>query len=492
MSRPLNNIIDRRGKAGILGLSLPLWVFVLVFLATLATAQNILTDQDPFWHVAAGNWIIAHRAVPHRDVFSFSMAGAPWIAHEWLSEVVLAAVYDLAGWGGLVVLAALVFAATLAVLLALLLRYLPPSLSLLGVIGAFGLAIGHLHVRPHIFGLLLLVIWLGALVAARQEERAPSPVYALLMLLWANLHGGFILGLGLAALFAGEALFEANDRASFRRAARGWGLFLALSVVAALITPNGVAGLLFPLRVMQMPFAMATINEWKSPDFQYPQPLEAWLLLAILGALIAGLRLPVTRITMFLLLLHEALAHRRFGEIFGLAAPLLFAPALGLQLRDTAFAALDRRLDAHSGASRPLGWTIAAVAVFAATAVTPRAGLGNEDHPFAPRAAVQFAVAHQLTGPVFNDYEFGGYLIFSGIAPFIDGRADLYGDAFLKRAATAGELPGLLQQYAITWTLIEPQDARVALLDHLAGWERAYADDIAVIHIRVPAPAAGR
>lgn len=489
MSSPLNNIIGRRGRAAGWGLSLPVWVFVLAFLATLVTARSILTDQDPFLHVAAGNWIIAHRAVPYRDLFSFSTAGAPWVAHEWLSEVVLAAVYDLAGWGGLVALAALVFAATLAALLAMLLRYLPPMPALLGVIGAFGLAIGHLHVRPHIFGLPLLVVWLGALVAARQDERAPPPAYALLMLLWANLHGGFILGLGLAALFAGEALFEANDRASFLGAARGWGVFLVLAILAGLVTPNGATGLLFPVRVMQMPFAMATINEWKSPDFQYPQPLEIWLLLAILGALISGLRLPVTRVAIFLLLLHEALAHRRLGEIFGLAAPLLFAPALAPQLRGTAFAALDHRLDAGGGPSRPLGWGIAAIVVLAATAVTLRVGISNENQVFAPTAAVEFAKAHRLTGRVFNDREFGGYLIFSGIAPFIDGRADMYGDDFMQRAATPGELPGLLQQYAIAWTLIEPQDARVALLDHLAGWQRVYADDIAVIHVRTPAPA---
>jgi hypothetical protein len=238
----LNYIAERRGAAEFCGLALPLWVFLLAFGATLATAHNILTDQDPFWHVAVGHWIIAHRAVPHQDVFSFSMAGTPWVAHEWLAEVVLAAVYDLGGWGGLVVLAALVLAASLAVLCDLLLRYLPAAAALIGTIGAFGLAIGHLHVRPHIFGLLLLVIWLGALVEARRQERAPPLAYALLMLLWANLHGGFILGLGLAALFAGEALFEANDRVSFWRAARAWGLFLVLSMLAALVTPNGMAG----------------------------------------------------------------------------------------------------------------------------------------------------------------------------------------------------------------------------------------------------------
>jgi hypothetical protein len=201
--------------------------------------------------------------------------------------------------------------------------------------------------------------------------------------------------------------------------------------------------------------------------------------------------LPVTRIAIFLLLLHEALAHRRFGEIFGLAVPLLFAPALAPQLRGMA-SALDRRLDGWAGRSKALGWAAVVVVVLAATGVTLRAGISNEDHRFAPTAAVRFAQAHQFTGPVFNDYEFGGYLIFSGIAPFIDGRADVYGDAFLQRAATAGLLPTLLQQYAIAWTLLDPRDARVALLDHLAGWQRAYADDNAVIHVRAPAAAGDR
>jgi len=91
-----------------------------------------------------------------------------------------------------------------------------------------------------------------------------------------------------------------------------------------------------------------------------------------------------------------------------------------------------------------------------------------------------------LTGPVFNDYEFGGYLIFSGIAPFVDGRTDVYGDAFLKRAATPNELPALLEQYAVAWTLLDPSDARTALLDHLPGWRQVYGDDIAVVHASNP------
>jgi len=465
------------------GVSLPLWVFLIAFGATLAMTRHILADQDPYWHIAAGRWIIAHGAVPHNDVFSYSMTGAPWTAHEWLSEVILAAVYDRFGWAGLVVVTAIAVATTFALLVWALLRYLPPSMALIAAIGAWGLCLAHLHPRPHVFGLLLLVIWLSVLVNARREECAPAPALALLMVPWANLHGGFIVGLVLGVLLAGEAMFEAADTPSLLRAARGWGLFIAIALLAAVATPNGVSGLLLSFDLMRMPFALSMISEWKSPDFQYPQPLEAWLLLVLLGALFAGVRLPVTRIAIFLLLLHGGLAHRRFTEILGLAAPLLLAPALGTQLHATGMARLDRKLAAAT--NRAFGLALAGIAIAVATVVVLRSGLTNENHRLAPSAAVQFAKDHHLAGPVFNGYEFGGYLIFSGIAPFVDGRADIYGDAFLKRAATPSELPALLEQYAVAWTLLDPRDARVAVLDHLLGWRRVYEDDTAVVHMRV-------
>jgi hypothetical protein len=84
---------------------------------------------------------------------------------------------------------------------------------------------------------------------------------------------------------------------------------------------------------------------------------------------------------------------------------------------------------------------------------------------------------------VFNDYAFGDYLIYRGIAPFVDGRADMYGDAFIKRYRQIEKLPSLLTQYGITWTLLDPDDPRVTLLDYLPGWRRAYADEIAVVHV---------
>jgi hypothetical protein len=111
-----------------------------------------------------------------------------------------------------------------------------------------------------------------------------------------------------------------------------------------------------------------------------------------------------------------------------------------------------------------------------------------------PTAALAAVEATHVTGQVLNDYGFGGYLIFAGIAPFIDGRAELYGDEFIKRYVQAmllesNELPKLLEQYGIVWTLIAPERPAALLLDHLPGWRRLYADDVAVVHVRTnPAP----
>ena len=97
---------------------------------------------------------------------------------------------------------------------------------------------------------------------------------------------------------------------------------------------------------------------------------------------------------------------------------------------------------------------------------------------------------HHIEGAVLNDYGFGGYLIFSGRRPFIDGRAELYGDAFIRRYTeavllTSDDLPEILRQYRIAWTLLEPSRPAVRLLDRLPGWRRLYADDVAVVHARV-------
>jgi hypothetical protein len=128
-------------------------------------------------------------------------------------------------------------------------------------------------------------------------------------------------------------------------------------------------------------------------------------------------------------------------------------------------------------------------AVLAALSVAVLHGAAVRSDVATPAAALPAVEAVHVTGPVLNDYGFGGYLIFSGIPPFIDGRDELYGDEFFRRYVQAmllenDELPKLLEEYGIAWTLIAPERPAALLLDHLPGWRGLYADDVAVVHLR--------
>ena len=468
-----------------LAVSLPAIIGIIAFAATFGWARYLLNDPDIYLHIAVGRWIIAHHAVPHHDLFSYSLLGAPWVPHEWLAEVIMALLHDWLGWAGLVVMAAGSFAAMLALLQHALMRYLAPGHALIGTALAAGLCFPHLLARPHAFSLPLMVIWVAMLVAAAARGRAPPLLGCLVMVAWANLHSGFIIGLMIAALFGAEAVFDAADRHGALRAARDWAVFGALAVLASLVTPNGIAGLELPFDLVRMNFGLAFIAEWQSPNFQLGHPLEPWLMLILLGALTLGLRVPVTRIAMFFVLLHMALQHQRLAEVLGPVTPLLFAPALAPQLMGHPIPRLDQWLAGLAKRSSAGGAALAAAIVLTLGAAAVGIGFDHDEGTFAPRTALAAAAAHHPAGHVFNDINFGDYLIYSGAAaPFIDGRIDMYGDAFLRRYALLGEFPKLADEYQMDWAVLTPNNIHVPLLDNLPGWRRVYADAYAVVYLR--------
>lgn len=470
-------------------------VALLAWAAAIGRGGQLLRDPDVFSHIAVGRWILAHREVPAGDVFSHSMPGARWIAHEWLVEVATALLYDRLGWAALAVAGATCFAAALAILAYALLRYLPIAAMAAAALAAWGLCFPHLVARPHVVVFPLLVVWTAVLVAARADNRAPPPWHALglalVMVLWANIHGSHVFGLGLAGMFAAEAVFDAADRRAAWKAVRGWGVFLALALAAALATPHGLSGLLFPFEVQRMSYALSWIDEWQQPDMQRGHVLELWLMLVLLGALSLGLRLPVTRIVMVLVILHMALVHQRHAELLGLCAPLIVAPPLAAELRrlgDAPFArSLRDWLRAASSAGLRRGALAAAVVIAIGVGAWRLPGL-VVPNTYVPAAAVEAVKRAGITGRVFNGYDVGGYLMFAGIAPFIDGRLDMYGEPLLRRFNALADMPKLLADFDIGWTLFHPADPHVAELDRLPGWRRFHADAVAVVHVRSEAP----
>jgi hypothetical protein len=488
---PGRQVSDRAGAW-----TVPLLVGLGVFCVALVGARALLNDGDTLSHIAIGRWIIAHRAIPFHDPFTFTARGRTWVPHEWLAEVLFAVLYDRLGWGGVVAAAGLSGAAAFAFLTQALATTLGPRRAAIGALAAFALTEAHFLARPHALAWPLLVVWMAQVIGARDRGRVPSLVLLPVMILWCNLHGGFVVGLFFAGLLAAEAVLEA-PAAGRKAVIAGWGTFLAGATLAALASPNGVAALLLPFKMLGMNFALASISEWHSADFARFDPLEAWIALAILGGFTLTIRLPMSRILMVLLLLWMALVHVRNKELLGVVAPLLLAAPLARQLGPAAPAA-EPSAKRGGRAAFAAGAALAAAVIvgfFAGAWALDRRGLAPRAD-IAPGAALAAARRAGLDGHVFNSVRFGGYLMLEDVPTFVDGRADLFGDAFLQRYVAATRaignwLPELLDQYAVRWTLLEPSAPAVGLLGHLPGWRQIYADPYTVIHTRQePSPAA--
>ncbi len=460
----------------------PAWLIgaaaALVLLALALFDPRLLNDGDTYWHLAAGNWMLDHHQVPHTDPFSFTRAGAPWQAHEWLAEVVMALAFRLGSWSGLVTL----YGFALAAAALLLTRQLGRSLSGLGLALTLALALAcaapNLLARPHVLILPLVVAWTIALLQSREAGRAPPLWAAGLMLLWANLHGSFVFGFLLLGALALEALYDAP---AVRRwpALRAWGLFAGACLAAAALTPQGPAGLVFPFKLMGMT-SLAGVDEWRPTDFAKAGPFEIALAVTLFVGFSRGVKVPPVRLLLLVGLLHMALQHNRHVMVVALVAAMVLAAPLA--------EALGQPKPERRPQSAPawLGLVAMALALVAARAALP---LTRADGPTTPGAALDHVPAVLRDQPVMNDYGFGGYLIFRGVKPYVDGRTDLYGDAFMAdyyrlMSPDPAVLAQTLRSRNITWTLLPPTAPAVAAMDAQSGWRRVYADQFAVVHVR--------
>src|SRR3954471_11183967 len=185
---------------------LPVWVGLGVYAVFILAGNHLLIDPDTMWQITIGQWMVEHGAVPLTDVYSFTMRGQPWISTQWLAQVAYAGAYALAGWTGPVVLASICISATFALLARYLARRLSETTALVLVAAALALTVPHLLARPHVLALPVLVAWVGGLIAAADRRGAPSFWLLPLMALWANLHGGFVLGLALVLPIAADVV----------------------------------------------------------------------------------------------------------------------------------------------------------------------------------------------------------------------------------------------------------------------------------------------
>jgi hypothetical protein len=481
---------DRRidGRSHLVRIPAWLWIGAGIYLLLLFRGNDLLNDPDMFWQLKVGQRILESHALPYVDIYSFTRAGAPWISTSWLSQILFAKAYGLCGWAGVVILAAAAAAAAFSLFVRRLRRDLPPLYCALIALVAFSLAAQHILARPHVLAMPVMVAWIGGLIAASDRRVPPSWWLLPLMALWANLHGSFVLGLVLIGPVALDAIWNVapSERVSL---ARRWFVFGLCALAASCLTPYGWRSLAAAKDILELGVLLSHIAEWAPVSFAQVGLFEACMMLMIGAALWRGVRLSPPRILLALGLLHMGLSHVRNVEVFALLTPLVLAAPLSRQF--------GRANVIDGGANRtPLAFAIvAAVALAAVTwgaVSTLQFGPRGATMPSAALAALKDRNASR----VLNDYNFGGAMIWRGMAPFVDGRTELYGEAFgidtfdalsLRRPDT---LLALLARYHIDATLLAPETPAARLLDHLDGWTKIFADETAVVHVRSTAAGA--
>ena len=259
----------------------PFWIFTLTVAGILVgiTVAKGVQDPDFFWHVTAGQWIAEHGRVPNTDPFSFTWAGQPWTPHEWLSELLMFWLVSSVGRTGALFVFGLLPAA-IVISQGLMLARQGVSLRAFALPAVLiGLVITpFVTVRPQAISWLLLSLLIWFLL----ELRPDKPWRALLLIpffvLWANLHGVYVIGLGVVASYC---LFTIIGRTPMSHAKRPMALAAIGCVLASAVTPAGPIGTLYPFRYVELSdWGLANIQEWQSPSFHEPR---LWPFLVLIG-----------------------------------------------------------------------------------------------------------------------------------------------------------------------------------------------------------------
>lgn len=463
-------------------------LFVLVLLAYLTwiIAANCGTGDDTYWHIKVGEWILDNKKVPSTGIFSYTAENFPWVSHEWLSAILLYAVFSLTGWPGLVFLAT--FSLTLAMLLLFkfLVKRISANAAIIFMLFAFFLLIPHIMPRPHIFALPIMVFWTSELIKASENKTHPPYALAPIMTLWSNMHGSFIMGLAFILFFAAECVFSAESRPIQIKLLKHWLVFFLISLLATLISPHGVDGLLLPFKLTNQSYTIDIIGEWASPDFHGLQPLEFWLLAFIGLSLHKGLKLPLFRLIFLLGLLHLSLKYVRFAtDLLPFLSPMILATAFSKQLNMPPNFAIGALYPNNLKQWLGIGLYLTALLVY-----LPTRTVESEQSIQVGKVLTALQKEKTTLGNVLNSYGVGLYLIHNGYPVFIDSRAELYGDPFIKKYVTtinlekgAQPLLDLINAQHISWTIFETKWPINAFLGERPEWHNIYSDKYFTIYL---------
>ena len=476
-------------------------IFISLFMSlSVLRADKLLADGDTGYHITVGDYILKSKSIPHHDIFSFLTPPPRWIAHEWLSEVIMTFVHSWMGITGVVLFFALIIS-TAYFLLFTMLKH-DYGLPIAGLVTLLLIASSALHwlARPHIFTILILTVWYYVLNLYQYKDRFFLYLLPLIMLVWVNLHGGYILGLFLLAIYTGGngiRYFILRDHSSLIKA-RTLGVILIACLLATLINPNGYKILLFPFETYSQKFIINHIGEFRSPNFHAltEMPFELYLLALIFVLSISKFKLDLIEIALILFFTHLAFYSVRNIPLFAIIA----APILARQIKflswgqDLKIVQVARQklseIEIMDSALNGHFWSVLIV-LLVFTAATKGYINHDFDNKAAPLKAIEFMKRNHISGNMYNEYEFGDFVIYSlhdKYKVFIDGRADMYGSNHMKDYYQVKSLEAgweeILDRYKINWIFFNTDSPLSVILQEKKDWRLIYTDSVASIFLK--------
>jgi hypothetical protein len=472
--------------------SFPAMLGVFLVARVFASMRAFFVDPDLWWHIKDGADILATHHWPTTDPYSFTVHGQPWIAFEWLGDILLASVSRI---GGVLGLDILLITLGSAVMIALYyLGTLRSGNSKAGFLAAgllCSLAFPSFTLRPQMLGYLFLVLTVIALEFFRQGKHRAIWFLPPLILIWINSHGSWIIGVGAIFVYwiAGLKEFKlggivAKAWTPSERRQISFVFMLCLAVLP--ITPYGTQLAVFPFqRAVSFPISDRYVTEWWSMPFN--DSGGKLFLAVIVGFAILQVAYRFSwrleEFTLFLFAAAISCIHMRFLLVFVPFCVPLLATIFARWLPP-----YDRRKEHYALNAILIAVVLAGMFWFRPTQASVQEKIAREF----PVGAVNYIRQHSVPEPMFNTYNFGGYLV-GALAPerkvFIDGRSEVYetGAVLADYIHVANLQPGALDvmaEYHVKSCLMEHDAPLATVLAALPDWQKVYSDSNSVLFVR--------
>ena len=480
----------------------------------------LLRDAGTGWHIRNGQLMLQTRSITRVDPFSASISGHPWYAWEWLYDIFIASIHHWMGLNGVVFITAAIMAATFVLVFRLAIRRggsLPIVLSMLVL--SLGSSAVHFLSRPHVLSWLFTVVWFELLDSTAESNSESHRIFFLpaLMLLWVNVHGGFVFGFGLLAAYifgAGiEYIIRSGQRYEIRMRLKRLSLVSLLSLLASLVNPYGYKLHLHIYHYLSDKFLMNQVSEFRSPDFHgAAQQCFAALLLITIVTLASVRRQQPARLLVILLAAYSGLYASRNLPVSSILLTLIVAPMLSetfaagagngaisrwLRSGISHMQSFSARMETVELDFRGHVWLVVAFVVGVAACMNGgRIGSAQllnayfDDKRF-PVEATQVIIQRDIRESIFCPDIWGGYLIYK-LYPrtkvLVDDRHDLYGDQFfkdyLKVIYVQPKWSKILDERHVDWIIVQKNSSLETILELTRGWKLIHADSTAVLFHR--------